>query len=103
MGENYSVLNNYSYKDKSFFISFLDLLSTPCRRILGGRSVSILSQTYDSKMSGTLKITVLFFSVLIFPVGIVSVASFAIKLATLPWFWEGKIVKDQTRITCRVF
>lgn len=96
---NYSVLNNYNYNGKSIFSSSVDWLSTPCRRVLGGRNVCVLSQTYEDKMSTTSKIATVFFSVLIFPVAIVSVASLIIKVATFPWAWETKKVKIQSQET----
>lgn len=100
--DNYSVLNNYNYKDKSSLYSSLDWLSTPCRRVLGGRNVSVLSQTYENKMSGANKVATVFFSVLIFPVAIVSIASLLIKMATVPWFWEKKKVKVQSQQTWNI-
>lgn len=97
--ENYSVLNNYNYEGKSFLSSSLDWLSTPYRRILGGRNICVLSQTYENKMSTAGKIATVFFSVLIFPVAIVSIASLIIKMTTFPWVWEEKKVKVQSQQT----
>lgn len=99
---NYSALNNYNYGGKSFLLSSLDWLSTPCRRILGGRNVCVLSQTYENEMSTAGKVATLFFSIVIFPLGIVSITSLAIKVATLPWIWEAKKVKVQSQETWNV-
>ncbi len=95
--DNYSVLNNYNYENKSDFSSKVDWLSTPCRRVLGGRNDCLLSQTYDDKMTTAFKVATVFFSVLIFPIAIISVVSFAIKLATFPFTWEKKIVIKESQ------
>lgn len=95
--DSYSALNNYNYANKSSFISSLDWLSTPCRRVLGGRNVCVISQTYENKMPTAMKVVVVFFSVLIFPVAIVSIASLIIKFATFPFIWEKKIVQIQSQ------
>lgn len=99
---NYSVLNNYTYQGKSSFMSNLDWLSTPCRRVFGGRNVCVLSQTFEYPMSKQKRITTLFFSVLIFPIAIVSGASLLIKMAFIPWKWEAKIIKTQSQDVWKV-
>lgn len=92
--KNYSPLNCYEYQGKSSIISAIDWCSTPCRRLLGGRNVYLEEQTYSHKMSNAMKITVLFFSVVIFPIAIIAVTSLALKLITFPWKWEKNIVKE---------
>jgi hypothetical protein len=104
----YSPLNNYTYREKPFLCSFLDWLSTPCRRILGGRNACILSLTHHNEMSTAGKVATIFFSVLIFPITGVTIGSFIvgvpiaslmIKLATFPWIWEKKKVEVQDKQT----
>lgn len=97
--KNYSALNNYNYEGKSFLFSSLDWLSTPCRRVLGGRNACVLSLTYGDKMSTARKVATVFLSVLFFPIAIISIASLTLKLATFPWFWEEKKVKVQSQET----
>lgn len=99
IANNYSPLNSYNYHNKPAWSSALDWLSTPCRRALGGRNIYLAAQTYEDKMSTAGRITTLFFSILIFPIALVSATSFALKLATLPWVWEKKTVKEQSRQT----
>lgn len=100
--DNYSFLNNYTYKNKSKVMSTLDFLSTPCRKALGGRNVNILSQTYHNPTSTAGKVATVFFSVLIFPVAVISTASLLIKFASFPGFWEKKKIKEQTKDTWKV-
>lgn len=94
--DNYSILNSYNYTKKPVLSSCLDWLSTPCRRVLGGKNVCVLSQTYQYDMSTAFKVMTVFLSVLIFPVAVVSIASLIIKMATCPSFWERKKVIDQS-------
>lgn len=80
-----SVLNNYHYEKKSHFIAFLDGLSMPCRKILGGRNACFnenAAEMVDGKTSKIAKVALFVFSVVIFPVGIVSGISLAAKMAT---------------------
>ena len=102
IAENYSPLNNYNYENKHFLFSSLDWFSTPCRRILGGRNVCVLSQTYENVMSTPRKVATVFFAVLIFPVAIISITSLVIKLATFPFLWENKKVKIQSKETWNI-
>lgn len=90
---NYSVLNNYVYENKSGLISALDWLSTPCRRVLGGRNVYVLNQTEENQMSPAWRVTVAVLSILIFPIAVVSIASLLVKMGSLPWIWEQRKVK----------
>ncbi len=96
---NYSVFNCYNYENKSSILSSLDWFSTPCRRILGGRDIDVLAQTYGDPMSTPMKVMTLFFSILISPVAIVSSAALLLKMASLPWKWEAKIVNEQSQQT----
>lgn len=96
---NYSILNRYDYENKSPFISSLDWLSAPCRKVLGGRNVCVLSQTYGNQTSTTNKVIIAFFSVLIWPIATISIASLLIKCATCPWIWERKKVDVQSQQT----
>lgn len=98
----YSVLNNYNYTDKSFFINTLDFLSTPCRRVLGGKNVDCLSNTQDSEMLPLFKVITAIFSVIVFPIGIISVVALASKLITFPCLWESKRIKQQAEVTSKV-
>ncbi|MBA3238794.1 MAG: hypothetical protein H0T62_10685 [Parachlamydiaceae bacterium] len=66
---DYSILNNYSYENKSLVMSTLDLLSYPLRNLLHGRNVSVLCQTYSDTTSTTGKVMIVFAVALI---GIVS-------------------------------
>jgi hypothetical protein len=93
---NYSPLNNYSYKEKSGLSSFLDWLSKPCRRVLGGRNVYVLSQTYESKPSTSSRVTTVAFLLLFSPIAVVSIAGLLVKMATLPWIWEQRKIKVQS-------
>lgn len=98
----YSALNNYSYRDKSNVTSYLDWFSTPCRRALGGKNVYLLSQTSDFPMSTAGKVATVVFSTLFFPIAIISIASFIVKLASLPWLWEKKQVQAQDTESWRI-
>lgn len=93
----YSPLNSYKYPNKSSMLSALDWLSTPCRRVFGGRDICVLSQSYLAKMPTTRKVIVVIFSILIFPIIIISMASLMIKLATCPNIWEKKKIKNLTQ------
>lgn len=101
--DNYSILNNYTYDNKPSWLSTLDWLSTPCRRILGGRNVNLLAETSAKEMTTTTKVVTLFFSIVIFPIAIISTVSFAVKLIALTLHqWEKKKVEDQCRLTWKV-
>ena len=102
IADDYSAFNNYNYDKKPLFLSTLDWLSTPCRTVFGGRSVDILSQMYENKKSTLEKVKTLFYSILIFPIAFVSIASLVIKLATFPFIWEKKIVKAQSQQAWKV-
>src|ERR1700722_4679983 len=102
ISDNYSVFNNYNYENKHFIISCLDCFSTPLRRVFGGRNICVLSQTYMNEMSTGRKVATVFFSVLIFPVAIISIASLLIKVGTFPFVWEKKKVKVQTQETWNI-
>lgn len=95
---SYSILNNYDYQDKPFVISFLDVLSTPVRRILGGTNVSILSLTYEPEMSSCMKGTIII-SCIITVVGIayaaLAIIALAVKALTLPWLWQKNTLQNQ--------
>lgn len=99
---DYSILNNYNYTNKSTLDSILDTLSAPCRRVLGGRSVDLFSQTYDSKMMTVFKVLTVVFSILIFPIAIVSTLSLALKLVTRSQDWEKKKIAEQSTLTWAV-
>ncbi len=100
---DYSVLNNYEYENKKWIISTLDFLSTPMRRVLGGKNDSVLSETSDYKMSVSRRIATLFFSVIVFPVAAISIASLILKLMTCPFIWEKKIVQAQDKNTWEIY
>ncbi len=97
---NYSVFNNYIYEHKPLICSILDGLSSPCRRVFGGRNVSVISQMHGEK--ATNRVAILFFSILIFPIAVVSIATLLIKLATFPCIWEKRKVTVQSRQTCAI-
>lgn len=95
--KNYSVFNNYHYDKKPSISKWLVRLSTPCRRVLGGRNVYLSSQTYENKMSTTKRVATLFFLIVIFPAGTISFASLLIRLVTFPSTWEKKKVTVQCK------
>lgn len=99
--DNYSELNNYDYKGKSTFISWLDQLATPVKYVFGGKDVCLLSQTHR-EMGSLKKIATAVFSIFLFPIGITSFASLILKLATRPSTWEKKIVIDQTKASWEI-
>ncbi len=101
--KNYSILNSYDFSDKNRVNSFLDWASTPCRRVLGGRNVYLKSLQWHDKMSTAKKVAVIFFSVLIFPIAIISLASLAVKVITLPWIWEKKKMASQVTQTTNAY
>lgn len=102
IADNYSVLNCYQYKNKSAALSALDWLSSPLRGVLGGRNVSVLSETYQKQMTTAKKISTVFFAVLIFPIAIISIACLLIKLATCPCVWEKKKIQVQSQQTWNI-
>ncbi len=101
--KNYSVLNSYDFRDKNHVNSFLDWASTPCRRVLGGRNVYLRSLKHEAEMSTAKKVAVIFFSVLIFPIALISLASLAVKVITLPWIWEKNKMAEQVAKTTNVY
>lgn len=92
----YSPLNNYHYNNKSSVMSCLDFFSTPARRVLGGRNVNVLTQAAENKMSTTRKVMVVFISVLIPAIALISMTALLLKLATMPWVWEKKRIQVQS-------
>ncbi len=80
IADNYSVLNNYNFSGKSPIQSTLDWLSTPCRRVLGGRNVCVLSQMVWPKMGTSEKVATFIKSALIFPIAIVSIISLVARV-----------------------
>ncbi|CCB85827.1 putative uncharacterized protein [Parachlamydia acanthamoebae UV-7] len=92
----FSIFNSYDYKNKSFALAALDKLSTPCRLAFGGKKVYVLSQT-SKETSTSARVAAVFFSVLIFPIAVISISSLVIKAATLPWIWQKKNVKNQSK------
>ena len=95
---DYSVLNSYNYNDKLPLLDTLDELSTPCRRVWGGRNICVLSQSDEHLMSTGCRVVTLFFSILIFPIAVVSVASLALKCMMFPWLWEKEQVRVQSEM-----
>lgn len=97
IGDNYSILNNYAYSHKNSFMGTLDWLSTPIRSILGGRNVSIVSQTCDQPTTTAGRVALVFFAILVAPVGIIATACLIIKAAAFAHIWEQRIVKEQSK------
>lgn len=54
---NHSVLNAYTYSEKSFLSSSLDFLSFPCRSLLGGHAVNLITGQSQESLSIIGKIT----------------------------------------------
>lgn len=89
---NCSLLNSYHYEKKSKTSSLFDILSMPCRKILGGVDISISPESSNgvyshvsksAQASTASRLGLLFLSTLIFPVGIVSTLSLVVKKVCL--------------------
>lgn len=102
--ENYSVLNSYDYSGKPCAYSIVDTLSTPARRILGGFSASLLSQTCDNPMGVGLRVVVAVISLVIFPIALISIVALVIKVCTHPCVrsWEKKKIEVQSKETLEI-
>lgn len=77
--QDISVLNNYSYKDKSFAMSALDFCSYPVRNGLGGRNIDLINRIEFEGAGCIERILSLVLSILIVPVGLVSAGALLIK------------------------
>jgi len=63
----------------------------------------VISQCYEHPSSRCCRVTILFFSVLIFPVAAISVAALLAKGASLPSLWQKKIVTEQSETAFKTF
>lgn len=75
----YSVCNEYLYTDKPTWLSVLDCFATPAAGVLGGRTIDIVKLTIENEWSTTFKVAVAITSIVIFPMGIVSIVSLTAK------------------------
>lgn len=73
----YSILNDYSYTDKSFGMKALDLLSLPARTLLGGRRINLVAliEETPSTTQKVAKIALL----IIPPLSLISFAALLVK------------------------
>ncbi len=101
VNEGYSFLNCYSYAGKSKFATLTDAVSAPLCGLLGGKNVSVISQTAVPRLSTTGKVIVIFSSILayvvapylvFYPLAIVFTASFIAKAAN---FMEKNKVRER--------
>lgn len=76
----FSILNNYQYEGKSKFQKTLDLISSPCRKILGGRNINLIDHTSQGKIKVSEKLGNLILSLVLLPVGIISFTALIVKL-----------------------
>lgn len=75
----YSILNHYSYSEKTNYFKGVDFFSAPLRIALGGKSINIDNASfreYGIKQRVQLAIV----SIVIFPVGIISAIAFTAKV-----------------------
>ncbi len=110
---SYSIFNNYEYSNKSKAVSVLDVLSTPVRRLLGGRNVSMMSFKASEEWSRSQKKGFAIVSIIILAAGCslipvvpalgiilvsviaISLFAFAVKALTLPWLWQKSSVQAE--------
>ncbi len=92
----YSIVNCYKYAGKSCFFSTVDYLSTPFREVFGGNNVYLMTGMVDKEKSVAKKVSILALCIIVFPVGIISFASFIIKISTA-FLEKKKIVKNHDK------
>lgn len=101
IAQNYSVLNNYHYDDKSLWLSTLDFFSSPCRNVLGGRDVWLVEMSFNLPSSIESRITILFLSALVYyiysPLVYISVGSLLLKCVFLPWIWQKNQIQNLSK------
>ncbi len=90
---NYYLKNNYLIEDKSFAHKTLDWLSTPCRGVLGGRAINLVTGEEGQEWTTVKKVAAVVFSIIFFPIAVISVFSFALKAAIFPFHGEKKVLK----------
>lgn len=98
----FSVLNNYNYENKSTFFRHLDKLSSPYRRLFGGRDVDVLNRSVMmSRMSTTRKVVIVMLSIVLFPAALVSLTSLLIK--SIAYRGEKEKIQSQFDISNKFF
>jgi hypothetical protein len=92
--KNYSILNSYQYGNQKSIIPTLDALSSPIRKVLGGRNIRFVSNRAErsDKMSILGRVATAALLILFFPIGIISGSSLLLKRLVKPCLDEKNIV-----------
>ncbi len=89
---DYHLRNNYIVEEKSKFNIALDWLSTPCRAVLGGRTINLLTGEEGREMTTAKKVAIAVLSIIFFPVAVISVFSFTLKAVIFPSHGERRVL-----------